>query len=139
MSYSAKFSSCLYGPFRDAAHSAPSFGDRKKYQLPVGSSALAMRAIERDIDEGADFIMVKPGTFYLDIVKEASVKYPNVPLAVYHVSGEFAMLTFAAEKGAMNIKDGVKEVMTCFKRSGAGIIITYFTPMILDWIKRGEF
>lgn len=139
MSYSAKFSSCLYGPFRDAAHSAPSFGDRKNYQLPVGSSGLAMRAITRDVKEGADVIMVKPGTLYLDIVKEASNSFPNVPIAVYHVSGEYAMLTFAAEKGAMDIKDGVKEVMNCFKRAGANIIITYFAPDILKWIKEGKF
>lgn len=139
MSYSAKFSSCLYGPFRDAAHSAPSFGDRKKYQLPVGSRGLALKAINRDLIEGADVIMIKPGSLYLDIVREASVAHPGVPIAVYHVSGEYSMLMLAAEKETLSLKEGVKEVMTCFKRAGAGIIITYFTPSILKWIKEGEF
>lgn len=87
MSYSAKFSSCFYGPFRDAAGSAPKFGDRKCYQLPPGSTGLAMRAVARDIQEGADIVMVKPGLNYLDLVKEISIKHPYHPIAIYHVSG----------------------------------------------------
>ena len=135
MSYSAKFSSCFYGPFRDAAGSAPAFGDRKAYQLPIGSSGLALKAVQRDIEEGADFIMVKPGLPYLDIVKEVSIRHPNVPLAAYHVSGEFAMLYHGAKNGAFDLKTAVLEVMSCFKRSGVNIIITYFTPGILKWLK----
>ena len=135
MSYAAKFASCFYGPFRDAAGSAPSFGDRKSYQLPPGSSGLAMRAVERDINEGADFIMIKPGLPYLDIVKEISLKHPEIPLAVYHVSGEYSMLYHSAAAGAFDLKTALMEVLTSFKRSGVSIVITYFTPDILKFLK----
>jgi porphobilinogen synthase len=135
MSYAAKFASSFYGPFRDAAGSAPSFGDRKSYQLPPGSSGLGMRAVERDISEGADFIMIKPGLPYLDIVKEISLKHPHIPLAIYHVSGEYAMLKHASNAGALDLKTALFEVLTSFKRAGASIIITYFTPDILANLK----
>lgn len=138
MSYAAKFSSCFYGPFRDAAGSAPQFGDRKCYQLPLGASGLAMRAVSRDIDEGADIVMVKPGLPYLDIVKQVSHKHPDVPVSVYHVSGEYAMLWHGAAAGAFDLKTAVLEVMSSFKRAGAGIIITYFTPSLLQWLKDGQ-
>lgn len=131
MSYSAKFASCFYGPFRDAAGSAPKFGDRKCYQLPPGSTGLALRAIARDIEEGADLVMVKPGLNYLDLVKEISIKHPLHPIAVYHVSGEFAKLYHGAANGAFDLQTAVMEDMTSFKRAGAKIIITYFTPLIL--------
>lgn len=134
MSYSAKFASCFYGPFRDAAGSAPKFGDRKCYQLPPGSTGLAMRAVDRDIEEGADYVMVKPGLNYLDLVKEISIKHPNYPIAVYHVSGEFAKLYHGAKNGAFDLQTAVLEDMTSFKRAGAKIIITYFTPLILSYL-----
>jgi porphobilinogen synthase len=134
MSYSSKFSSCFYGPFRDAAGSAPKFGDRQCYQLPPGSSGMAMKAVTRDIREGADTVMVKPGLPYLDIVKEISIRFPDVPISVYHVSGEYAMLTQGAVSGAFDLKTSVMEIMTSFKRAGATIVITYFTPQILQWI-----
>ncbi|TGZ70715.1 hypothetical protein CRM22_003035 [Opisthorchis felineus] len=117
MSYSAKFASSFYGPFRDAADSAPSFGDRKCYQLPPGSRGLAIRAVLRDAQEGADIIMVKPGTPYLDILSEVRQQLPYHPLAVYHVSGEYAMLMHAAKAGAVDLKRAGLELMTCFRRA----------------------
>ncbi len=115
--------------------SAPKFGDRKCYQLPTGSRGLALRAVERDIEEGCDMVMVKPGLPYLDIVSEISRKYENFPIAVYHVSGEYAALVHGANHGVFQLKSAVTEVMTSFKRAGANIIITYFTPLLLKWLK----
>jgi porphobilinogen synthase len=135
MSYSAKFASCFYGPFRNAAQSAPTFGDRKCYQLPPGSRGLAMRAIDRDINEGADIIMIKPGIPYLDILREAKLRHPEIPLAVYHVSGEYSSLVYASEAGVFELKNAVIECMDAFHRAGATIIITYFTPFLLDWLQ----
>ncbi|XP_059513675.1 delta-aminolevulinic acid dehydratase isoform X2 [Myotis daubentonii] len=135
MSYSAKFASCFYGPFRDAAQSSPAFGDRRCYQLPPGARGLALRAVDRDVREGADMVMVKPGLPYLDIVREVKDKHPELPLAVYHVSGEFAMLWHGAQAGAFDLKAAVLEVMTAFRRAGADIIITYYTPQLLQWLK----
>jgi porphobilinogen synthase len=133
MAYSAKFASCMYGPFRDAAHSTPGFGDRRSYQLPVGANGLAVRALLRDAEEGADFIMVKPGGPYLDIIKEARDRL-HVPISVYQVSGEYAMLWHAAAAGAFELKRAVYESITCLRRAGADIIITYYTPKLLDWL-----
>ncbi|XP_011748640.2 delta-aminolevulinic acid dehydratase isoform X1 [Macaca nemestrina] len=136
MSYSAKFASCFYGPFRDAAQSSPAFGDRRCYQLPPGARGLALRAVDRDVREGADVLMVKPGMPYLDIVREVKDKHPDLPLAVYHVSGEFAMLWHGAQAGAFDLKAAVLEAMTAFRRAGADIIITYYTPQLLQWLKK---
>ena len=135
MSYSAKFASSFYGPFRDAAKSAPAFGDRKCYQLPPGSTGLAERAVDRDVREGADILMVKPGLAYLDVVKMVKSKYPSHPLAIYQVSGEYAMLYHGAQAGAFNLKTTLLEVLTSMRRAGADIIITYYTPSLLDWLK----
>ncbi|XP_040487687.1 delta-aminolevulinic acid dehydratase isoform X1 [Ursus maritimus] len=135
MSYSAKFASCFYGPFRDAAQSSPAFGDRRCYQLPPGARGLALRAVARDVREGADMLMVKPGMPYLDIVREVKDKHPELPLAVYHVSGEFAMLWHGSRAGAFDLKAAVLEVMTAFRRAGADVIITYYTPQLLQWLK----
>lgn len=104
MSYSAKFSGCLYGPFRDAAGSAPSFGDRRCYQLPPGGRGLARRAIQRDIGEGADIIMVKPASQYLDIISDAKEIGKDMPVAAYQVSGEYAMICAAANAGVFDLK-----------------------------------
>nr|XP_039261733.1 delta-aminolevulinic acid dehydratase-like [Styela clava] len=134
MSYSAKFASSFYGPFRDAAQSAPKFGDRKCYQLPPGSKGLGLRAAERDVAEGADILMVKPGMPYLDIISDIKRIHPGHPLAVYHVSGEYASLWHAAEAGAYVLKTAVMECLTCFRRAGTDIIITYYTPMVLKWL-----
>ncbi|XP_038600704.1 delta-aminolevulinic acid dehydratase [Tachyglossus aculeatus] len=135
LSYSAKFASCFYGPFRDAAQSSPAFGDRRCYQLPPGARGLALRAVDRDVREGADMLMVKPGMPYLDIVREVKDKHPALPLAVYHVSGEFAMLWHGAQAKAFDLKAAVMEAMTSFRRAGADIIITYYTPQLLHWLK----
>lgn len=134
MSYSAKFSGSLYGPFRDIAGSCPGKGDRKLYQLPVGGAGLARRALVRDIEEGADALIVKPSTFYLDIVSEASKICKDYPLCVYHVSGEYAMLHAAAEKGVVDLKAIAFEAHQGFLRAGARMIISYFTPEFLDWL-----
>ncbi|KAH3668343.1 hypothetical protein OGAPHI_002097 [Ogataea philodendri] len=134
MSYSAKFSGNLYGPFRDAACSSPGQGDRKCYQLPSGGKGLARRALLRDISEGADGILVKPSTFYLDIVKEASAICQDYPVGCYHVSGEYAMLHAAAEKGVVDLKTIAFEAHYGFLRAGARIIISYFTPEFLEWL-----
>lgn len=136
MSYAAKFASCFYGPFRDAAHSGMAFGDRSLYQLPPGSRTLALRAVDRDISEGADFIMVKPGGPYLDICRDVFNAYGDrVPIAVYQVSGEFAMLHHAAAAGAFDLRRAVEESLIAFRRAGVTIIISYFTPQVLEWNK----
>lgn len=138
MSYSAKFASCFYGPFRDAAGSAPSFGDRKSYQLPPGAKGLAMRAVERDIQEGADILMVKPGMPYLDLLQQIKTKHPEYPLAVYQVSGEYAMIYHASEHGSLDLERGIFEVLTSMRRAGADVIITYFTPLILQFLQKSR-
>lgn len=134
MSYSAKFSGCLYGPFRDAAGSIPSFGDRRCYQLPPGGRGLARRAIERDIKEGADVIMVKPATQYLDIIADAKEIGKNMPIAAYHVSGEYAMIHAAAKAGVFDLKTMAFEATEGILRAGANIVVSYFTPEFLDWL-----
>ncbi|KAF4810344.1 Delta-aminolevulinic acid dehydratase [Colletotrichum siamense] len=134
MSYSAKFSGCLYGPFRDAAGSAPSFGDRKCYQLPPGGRGLARRAIVRDINEGADIIMVKPASQYLDIISDAKELGKDMPVAAYQVSGEFAMIHAAAKSGVFDLKTMAFESTEGILRAGATIVISYFTPEFLDWL-----
>ncbi|KAK6458609.1 uncharacterized protein RJT20DRAFT_123636 [Scheffersomyces xylosifermentans] len=135
MSYAAKFSGNLYGPFRDAAGSTPSTGDRKAYQLPPGGAGLARRALLRDMDEGADAVIVKPSTFYLDIVSDASKLCRDYPICAYHVSGEYAMLHAAAEKGIVDLKGIAFESHQGFLRAGARLIISYFTPEFLEWLE----
>ncbi|KCV69907.1 porphobilinogen synthase [Fonticula alba] len=139
MSYSAKFASCFYGPFRAAANSAPGSGDRSCYQLPAGARGLASRAISRDVAEGADFIMVKPGMPYLDIVRDAANEYPNVPVAIYQVSGEYAMLYHAAQHGALQLRAAVQESLEGAVRAGSRILITYYTPHLLHWWAGREY
>ncbi|KAK1089176.1 Aminolevulinate dehydratase [Friedmanniomyces endolithicus] len=135
MSYSAKFSGCLYGPFRDAAGSCPSFGDRRCYQLPPGGRGLARRAIQRDIGEGADIIMVKPATQYLDIISDAKEIGKDLPVAAYHVSGEYAMIHAAAKAGVFDLKAMAFEATEGILRAGASIVVSYFTPEFLDWLE----
>lgn len=134
MSYSAKFSGCLYGPFRDAAGSCPSFGDRKCYQLPPGGRGLARRAIRRDIDEGADIILVKPASSYLDIISDAKEIAKDMPVAAYQVSGEYAMIHAGAKAGVFDLKTMAFESTEGILRAGAGIVISYFTPEFLKWL-----
>ncbi|KAF8637993.1 hypothetical protein AX16_010625 [Volvariella volvacea WC 439] len=134
MSYSAKFASTLYGPFRDAAGSAPSFGDRKCYQLPPNARGLARRAIQRDVNEGADIIMVKPALPYLDIIADAAQVASDHPIACYQVSGEFAMMHAAARSGVYDLRANAFETVESMLRAGATLILTYFTPDFLDWL-----
>ncbi|MBN1687991.1 MAG: porphobilinogen synthase [Candidatus Omnitrophica bacterium] len=129
MSYSAKYASSFYGPFRDAAHSAPAFGDRKTYQMDPANIKEAMREIALDIAEGADIVMIKPGLPYLDVIREASTTYP-VPVAAYAVSGEYSMVKAAAEKGYLDERKVMFEMMTSLARAGAQIFITYFAKNI---------
>ena len=135
MSYAAKFSGCLYGPFRDAAGSCPSFGDRKCYQLPPGGRGLARRAITRDLAEGADIIMVKPAGSFLDIISDAKEIGKDVPVAAYQVSGEFAMIHAAAKAGVFDYKTMALESMEGILRAGATIVVSYMTPEFLDWLE----
>jgi len=157
MSYSAKFASSLYGPFRhvfpfhenevafinahsihfthrDAAGSAPSFGNRKCYQLPPCARGLARRAILRDANEGADIIMVKPAMPYLDIIADAAELTPDHPIACYQVSGEFAMIHAGARAGVYDLKALAFESVEGMVRAGATLILSYFTPEFLDWL-----
>lgn len=124
MGYSAKYASSYYGPFREAAHSTPSFGDRRAYQMDYANSDEAMREIQADVEEGVDIIMVKPALSYLDIIQKASTTF-QMPLAAYHVSGEYAMLRMAVDQGIMK-EDVIMESLLAIKRAGANLIITYF-------------
>lgn len=134
MAYSAKFASAYYSPFRDAAHSAPEFGDRKTYQMDCANGREAMREIEADIEEGADMIMVKPALAYLDVLKEASLHY-DLPLVTYNVSGEYSLVKAAANQGFIDEKRIVMENMTAMKRAGADIIITYHALDVAGWLQ----
>lgn len=133
MSYAAKYASAYYGPFRDAVHSAPEFGDRKGYQMDEANRLEAMREIEADIREGADIIMIKPALSYLDIVREARDNF-DYPLAVYNVSGEYAMVKAAAAQGVIDEKRIVLETLLSMKRAGAKIIITYHALDVARWL-----
>jgi len=135
MAYSAKYASSFYGPFREAAGSAPAFGDRKTYQMDYANKKEALREIEADIEEGADIVMVKPALAYLDVISEVSNKF-DVPIAAYNVSGEYAMVKAAAQKGWIEEKPAVLELMTAIKRAGAKIIITYFAKEIAEWLSK---
>lgn len=137
MSYSAKFASAYYGPFRDAAHSAPGFGDRKTYQMDPANGQEALREIEEDLIEGADLIIAKPALAYMDIIKEASLNY-NIPIVAYNVSGEYAMVKAAAANGWIDEKRIVMENMMGLKRAGAKMIITYHALDVAKWLKEEE-
>jgi porphobilinogen synthase len=125
MSYAVKYASAFYGPFREAADSAPAFGDRRAYQMDSGNSREAMREAELDYAEGADFLMVKPATAYLDILRQLRDRF-DLPLAAYHVSGEYAMIKAAAERGWIDEERVMMETLTGIKRAGADVIITYY-------------
>lgn len=125
MAYSAKYASAFYGPFREAAGSAPQFGDRRGYQMDPSNAREALREIALDVAQGADIVMVKPGLPYLDVVRAAREKF-DLPIAVYNVSGEYAMLLAAVENGWLDRERAVDETLTSFVRAGADIVITYF-------------
>jgi len=133
MSYSAKYASAFYGPFRDALDSAPGFGDKKTYQMDCANRYEALRETKMDIDEGADIVMIKPGMAYLDIVRDVKNEF-DVPVAVYQVSGEYAMIKAAAEKGWLDHDQVMMESTIAFKRAGADIIASYFAKDIVKLI-----
>ncbi|MFI4919026.1 MAG: porphobilinogen synthase [Legionellales bacterium] len=130
LSYSTKYCSCLYGPFREAAQGAPQFGDRKAYQMDPANGNEALRETKLDLDEGADMIMVKPAGFYLDILYKIKQQFPEVPLCAYQVSGEYSMIKFAAKQGLINEEQAILESLTAIKRAGADFIISYFAKDI---------
>jgi porphobilinogen synthase len=134
MAYSAKYASAYYGPFREAAESAPAFGDRKSYQMDPANVREAIVEVEADLEEGADIVMVKPALAYLDVLKEVSDR-TNVPVAAYNVSGEYSMVKAAAGNGWIDEKRIVMENLTAMKRAGAKIIITYHALDVVKWIK----
>jgi len=135
MSYAAKYSSAFYGPFREAAESAPKFGDRRTYQMdPASEPGQALREVDLDLAEGADLIMVKPALAYLDIIRTVKDRHPGVPLAAYNVSGEFSMVKAAAAKGWIDERAIVLESLTAITRAGASIILTYWAEEVARWI-----
>lgn len=134
LSYAAKFASAFYGPFRDAAESAPQFGDRRSYQMDAANALEALREVELDVEESADIVMVKPGLAYLDLVWRVKERF-GMPTAVYNVSGEYAMVKAAARNGWLNERDAVMETMLAFKRAGADLILTYWALDLARWLK----
>ena len=135
LSYSAKYCSCLYGPFREAAQGAPQFGDRKAYQMDPANSEEALRETALDLEEGADMIMVKPAGFYLDIIAKMKQNFPDVPLCAYQVSGEYSMIKCAAKNQLINEEQAMVESLTAIKRAGADFIISYFAKDIARFLK----
>lgn len=134
MSYSAKFASGYYSPFRDAAHSAPGFGDRKTYQMDPANGKEALREVKEDILEGADMIIAKPALAYMDIIRQTADNF-NIPIAAYNVSGEYSMVKAAAKMGWIDEKKIVMENMVGLKRAGANMIITYHALDVAQWLK----
>jgi porphobilinogen synthase len=134
MSYAAKYASGFYGPFRDAAESPPQFGDRSSYQMDPANGDEAMREVALDIEEGADIIMVKPALAYLDVIRRVKDRF-GVPTAAYNVSGEFAMVKAAAQKGWIDEKRVALEILVSIKRAGADMILTYFARDAAEWLK----
>jgi porphobilinogen synthase len=135
LSYAAKFASSFYGPFRDAAESAPAFGDRKSYQMDPANAREALHEIELDIEEGADIVMVKPALSYLDVIRRARDRF-DCPIAAYNVSGEYMMLNTAADAGLLDRDTAMCEVLTSIKRAGADIILTYFAKKAAELLGR---
>jgi len=133
LAYSAKFASAFYGPFREAAGSTPSFGDRRAYQMDASNGREAMREIEQDLNEGADAIMVKPALAYLDIIRDARERV-EAPIAAYNVSGEYAMVKDAAHAGHLDERAAAVESLIAIKRAGADLVITYYAKEAARWI-----
>lgn len=137
MSYAVKYASAFYGPFRDAAHSSPQFGDRKTYQMDPANRLEALREAESDVLEGADFLIVKPALAYLDIIRDVKNNF-NIPVVAYNVSGEYTMIKAASQNGWINEKETVLEMLTGMKRAGVDLIITYFAKDVSRWLKENE-
>ena len=137
MAYSAKYASGFYGPFREAAMSAPSYGDRQTYQLDTANTREAMEEIRLDVEEGADIIMVKPALAYLDVISAAKSKF-MLPIASYNVSGEYSMIKAAAQNGWIDEKRIALEILTSIKRAGADMIITYYAKEAAQWLAKTD-
>ena len=133
VSYAAKYASAFYGPFREAADSAPAFGDRRSYQMDPGNAREALREVELDVQEGADLVMVKPAGPYLDVIRRVRERV-HVPVVAYQVSGEFSLIKAAAERGWIDERAAALETLTGIKRAGADLIITYFAPDMRRWL-----
>ena len=133
MAYSAKYASAFYGPFREAAESAPQFGDRRSYQMDPPNTEEALREVALDIQEGADILMVKPALSYLDVIHRVKTEF-QVPVAAYNVSGEYAMVKAAAQNGWIDEQRVALELLTSIKRAGADIILTYFAKSVVEWL-----
>lgn len=134
MAYSAKYASAFYGPFREAAESAPQFGDRRSYQMDPANAEEAMREVTLDIEEGADIVMVKPALSYLDVIYQVKTEF-QIPVAAYNVSGEYAMIKAASQNGWIDEKRVALEVLTSIKRAGADMILTYFAKSAVEWLQ----
>ena len=135
LSYAAKYASAFYGPFREAAESAPQFGDRRSYQMDPANWREALREVEQDIAEGADMVMVKPALPYLDVIRRVRTACHH-PLAAFNVSGEFAMVKAAARQGWLDEKQAVLEILTAIKRAGADIVVSYHAKEAAHWLSR---
>ncbi len=136
LSYAAKYASAFYGPFREAAESAPQFGDRRTYQMdPAADPAQALREVALDLQEGADMVMVKPALAYLDTIQRVAESFPGVPLAAYNVSGEYSMVKAAAERGWIDERAIALEMLQSMQRAGASILITYWAKQAANWLK----
>jgi porphobilinogen synthase len=137
LSYAVKYASSFYGPFREAAESAPKFGDRRSHQLDPANAREALREAQQDLDQGADLLMVKPALPFLDVVHLVRQAYPEVPLAAYNVSGEYAMVKAAAQNGWIDGRRAALEVLTSIRRAGADLILTYHAKEAADWLAAG--
>ncbi len=136
LSYAAKYASAYYGPFREAAHSAPAFGDRRTYQMDPGNAREALREVALDLEEGADLVMVKPALAYLDVIKRVRESFP-VPVAAYNVSGEYSMIKAAAQRGWLDERQVTLETLLAIKRAGADLILTYHACEAARWLLEG--
>ncbi len=135
LSYAVKYASAFYGPFRDAAEGAPKFGDRRTHQMDPANVREALREVELDVSEGADVLMVKPALAYLDVIRAVRTEFPELPLAAYNVSGEYSMLKAAAERGWVDERQAVLEMLTAMARAGADMIITYYAKEAAAWLQ----
>jgi porphobilinogen synthase len=133
VAYSAKYASAFYGPFRDAADSAPAFGDRRGYQMDPGNVREALRECEQDVGEGADVVMVKPALPYLDVIRAARERF-DLPIAAYNVSGEYAMVKAAAARGYVDERQAALESLTAIRRAGADVVVSYWTKELAGWL-----
>jgi porphobilinogen synthase len=138
LSYAVKYASAFYGPFREAAEGAPAFGDRRSHQMDPGNAREALREVALDVEEGADALMVKPALGYLDVVRSVRERFPELPLAAYNVSGEFAMVKAAAANGWLDEQAAVLEVLTGIRRAGADLVVTYHAKDAAAWLQSGR-